>query len=125
MSQRFSSPRGADSGGHVYRAALRGAPGLSVQPAKSVLIFLITAVAISDYEGISALRHGQKTRYLIYQVGTGDLLVANWVSRIRNVRKRLATAVSLSRSVASRFLLLNAIMLPEVLFTAAVFRLPQ
>ena len=99
--------------------------GLSVQPAKSELIFLNTAVAISEFEGFTVLCHGQTTRYLGYQVGTVDLVHANWALRIRNVRKRLATAASLSTSVAVRIMLLNAIMLPAVLFTAAVFRLPQ
>ena len=99
--------------------------GLFVQPAKSVLIFLNTAVEVTEYEGIPALQHGDTTRYLGYQVGTGDLVDANGALRIRNVRKRLATAASISTSVAVRILLLNAIMLPAVLFTAAVFRVPQ
>ncbi|CAI5712945.1 unnamed protein product [Peronospora destructor] len=115
---------GADTGGDAVRR-FGELSGLSVRPAKSVLIFLNAAVVISDYEGIPVLRHGQTTRYLGYQVGTGDLVDANWALRIRNVRKRLATAASLSTSVAIRILLLNAIMLPAVLFTAAVFRLLQ
>ena len=36
--------------------------GLPVQPAKSVLIFLNTAVAISEFEENLVLRHGQMTR---------------------------------------------------------------
>ena len=63
--------------------------------------------------------------FLYFCKYTGDLVDANWAFRIRNVRKRLATAASLSTSVAVRIMLLNAIMLPAVLFTAAVFRLPQ
>ena len=89
--------------------------GLSVQPAKSELIFLNTAVASYDFEGIPVLCHGQTTRYIGYQERSGDLVDANWALRIRNVRKRLATTASLSTSVAIRILLLNAIMLPAVL----------
>ena len=99
--------------------------GLSVQPAKSELVFLNTVVALSEFEDIPILLHKQTTRYLGYQVRTEDLVDANWALRIRNVRKRLAIAASLSTSVAVRIMLLNAIMLPAVLFTAAVFRLPQ
>ena len=51
--------------------------GLSVQPAKSELISLNTAVAISEFEGIPVLCHGQTTRFIGYQVGTGDLVDAN------------------------------------------------
>ena len=40
-------------------------------------------------------------------------------------QKRLATAATISSSVAVRILLLNPIMLPAVLFTSAVFRLPH
>ena len=105
--------------------------GLSVQRAKSELIFLNAAVAIFDFEDIPNI---QTTRYLEYQVRSGDLVDDNWALRIRNdglgllisrVRKRLATAASLSTSVIVRKMLLHAIMLPAVLFTAAVVRLPQ
>ena len=96
-----------------------------MQPAKSELVFLNTVVALSEFEDIPILLHKQTTRYLGYQVRTEDLVDANWALRIRNVRKRLAIAASLSTSVAVRIMLLNAIMLPAVLFTVAVFRLPQ
>ena len=86
---------------------------------------LYTAVDFADYAGIPVLRHGDTTRYLEYQVGTGDLVGANWALRIRNIRKRLATAATISSSGAVRILLLNPIMLPAVLFTSAVFRLPH
>ena len=46
--------------------------GLWVQQKKSVLIMLNTAVDLADYAGIPVLRHGDTTRYLGYQVGTGD-----------------------------------------------------
>ena len=98
---------------------------LWVQQKKSVLIMLNTAVDLADYAGIPVLRHGDTTRYLGYQVGTGDLVGANWALRIRNIRKRLATAATISSSGAVRILLLNPIMLPAVLFTSAVFWLPH
>ena len=44
---------------------------ISVQPAQSELILHNTAVAISDFEGIPVLSHGQTTRYIGYQVGLG------------------------------------------------------
>ena len=65
------------------------------------------------------------TRYLGYQMGSGDLVDANWALRIRHVRERLATAASLSTRVAVKIMLMNAIMLPAVLFTVAVSRIPQ
>ena len=85
-------------------------PGLVVQPAKSVLIFLNTAVEIKEYEGIPVLQHGDTTRYLGYQVRTGHLIDANRALQVPNFRKRLFTAASISTSVAVRILLLNAIM---------------
>ena len=48
--------------------------GLSVQSARSELILLNTEVAISDFEDIPVLRHGQLTRQFEYQVGTTDLV---------------------------------------------------
>ena len=94
---------------------------LSVQIAQSELIYLNT-VAISDFKGISSTPPRANHQYIGYQVVTGDLVNANWTLRIRNVRKLLAIAGSLSTSVAVRKMLLNAIMLPAVLFTTAVFR---
>ena len=60
--------------------------GLCVQQKKSVLIMLNTAVDLAGYAGIPVLRHGDTTRYLGYQVGTGDLVGANWALRTRNIR---------------------------------------
>jgi hypothetical protein len=64
-------------------------------------------------------------RYLGYQVGTGELVNVNWASRIRNIQRRLATATQVATSVATRMLLLNVVMLPSILFTAAIFDTPQ
>ena len=59
-----------------------------------------------------------------YAVGTGELAATNWAARIRNVQRRLATATKLATSVEHRVSILNVIMLPAVLFTAAVFDSP-
>ncbi|KAE9265880.1 hypothetical protein PR003_g32316, partial [Phytophthora rubi] len=98
--------------------------GLRVQPTKSKAIFLNTAVTLTETNGIPVLQHGDTVRYLGYQVGTGPLTDVNWAARIRNIQRRLATATQLATSVENRVLLLNVIMLPSVLFTAAAFELP-
>ena len=95
---------GTDPNGHEYRAAFRELSDLTAQPAKSVLFFLNTAVAVTNYEGLSVLQHGQTTWYVGYQVGTGVLLDANWALRIRNVQKRLAVAAGIATSVETRML---------------------
>jgi exonuclease III len=99
--------------------------GLQVQPAKSHLIFLNTAIMELEYKDIPVLQHGDTVRYLGYQVGTGEMINVNWANRIRNIQRRLATATQLATSVATRVLLLNVVMLPSILFTAAMFDMPQ
>ena len=98
-------------------AAFGRLSGLTVQPTKSQVIFLNTAVALPDYEGIPVLPHGATTRYLGHQVGTGALGDANWAIRIRNVRRRLANATRVATSVSLRVLILNVAMIPGILFT--------
>ena len=78
-------------------------------------------MATKEFCGIPVLQHGDTVRYLGYAVGTGHLTDANWAARIRNVQRRLATATQLATSVETRVLLFNVIVLPAVLFTAAVF----
>ncbi|KAE9273288.1 hypothetical protein PR003_g29950, partial [Phytophthora rubi] len=99
--------------------------GLQVQPAKSCAIFLYTAIDMRKYHGIPVLKHGDTIRYLGYAVGTGPLTDINWATRIRAVQRRLATASQLSTSVEFRVLMLNVIMLPVILFTAAAFDMPH
>jgi hypothetical protein len=94
--------------------------GLRVQPTKSKIIFLNTAVEMETYQGIPVLKHGDTTRYLGYEVGTGELTEVNWAAQIRKIQRRLATATQLSTSVETRVSLLNVIMLPSVLFTASL-----
>ena len=98
--------------------------GLQVQPTKSKIILMNTAVDTKDLYGIPVLRHGDTVRYLGYAVETGELATVNWAVRVRNVQRRLATATRLAISVENRVLVSNVIMLPAVLFTAAVFELP-
>ena len=73
----FFYTSGANAGGNVHHASFWGSLRAICTTAKRELIFLNTAVAISDFEGISVLRH---LRYLEYQVGAGDLVDANWTS---------------------------------------------
>jgi hypothetical protein len=98
--------------------------GLKVQPTKSHLIFLNTAIAVEQYAGIPVLAHGETVRYLGYDVGTGALENINWANRIRAIQRRLATATKVATSVDNRVTILNVIMLPSLLFTAAVFDMP-
>jgi hypothetical protein len=97
--------------------------GLQVQPTKSHVIFLNTEIEMAN--GIPVLRHGDTVRYLGHAVGTGNLWDVNWAQRIRGVQRWLATAAQLATSVENRVLILNVIMLPSVLFTAAVFEMPD
>ena len=98
---------------------------LHAQPAKSKLIFLYRAIRLVGFHGISVLQAGETTRYLGYEIGTGDLQHRNWALRIRRLQRRLLTASQISTSVASRVLILNAVILPSILFTAAVFEIPS
>lgn len=98
--------------------------GLQVQSAKSMLIFLNKAVELTQFHGLPVLKHGDTVRYLGYQVGTGALTDVNWATRIRNIQRRLATAMRLANSVEHRVTILNVIMLPSVHFTAAAFEKP-
>ena len=99
--------------------------GLKVQPSKRKLIFLNLAVSVDTFFGIPVLPHSDTTRCLGYAVNTGELADVNWAARIRNVQRLLATATRLATSVEHRVLILNVIMLPSVLFTAAVFVLQK
>ncbi|KAE9032264.1 hypothetical protein PR003_g5465 [Phytophthora rubi] len=98
--------------------------GLHVQPTKSQIIFLNTAIQLREYGGIAVLQHSDTVRYLGYEVETGQLTNKNWVARIRKIQRRLATATRIATNVENRVLILNAIVLPSILFTAAVFEMP-
>jgi hypothetical protein len=99
--------------------------GLQVQPTKSHVIFLNTVITADPFNNIPVLRMGDTVRYLGHEVGTGELTDINWAMRIRSVQRRLATAAQLATSLENRVQILNVIMLPSVLFTAAVFDLPD
>ena len=64
-------------------------------------------------------------RYLGYEIGTEALQHHNWALRIRKLQRRLFTAVKVATSVEHRVLILNSIILPSILFTAAVFDIPE
>ena len=96
-----------------------------MQPAKSQLLFLNRSVKLERYEGIAVVPTGETTRYLGYEIGTGELVNKNWAQRIRKIQRRLLTATRVATSVENRVLILNSIMLPSLLFTAIVFKLPR
>ena len=68
---------------------------------------------------------GATTKYLRYEIGTGQLANKNWAQRIWRIQRRLLTATRVATSVENRILLLNSIVLPLLLFTASVFDLPR
>lgn len=92
--------------------------GLRVQPRKSIIIGLNTACTQERSHGIPVLQHGRTTRYLGVQVGTTDTTAANWSDRVRKLRTRLGMATAVTNSVVSRVTIINAIMLPAIMFTA-------
>ena len=65
---------------------------LHVQPNKSQLIFLNRAVTVKRYEGIEVVAPGGTTRYLGYEIGTGNLDNKNWVLQIQKIQRCLLTA---------------------------------
>jgi hypothetical protein len=99
--------------------------GLQVQPTKSHLLFLNTAVEVKPFSGIPVVKLVDTVRYLGYAVGTRELTYVNWAGRIRAVQRRLTTATQLATSVENRAMILNVTMLPSVLFTAAAFDMPM
>ena len=99
--------------------------GLRVQPDKSQILCLDPAITQSHYAGIRVVGSNETTRYLGYHVGTGEITNANWALRLRNVRRPLLTATGVATSVTNRVIVLNTIVLPSVLFTAAAFEIPH
>ena len=78
-----------------------------------------------EYRSVPVLQTEDTVRYLGYEVGTGDLQHRNWVLRIRTLQRRLFTASTIETSVENRVLILNSIILPSILFTVAVFDIPE
>ena len=97
--------------------------GLKVQQQKSHFISLAKEIQHIKYEGIPVLPEGATTRYLGVQVGIANLTDINWNRRIEQVKKRVGIMSQKHMSVPYRVLLLNAIFLPAILFTAT-FLLP-
>uniref|UniRef100_M4BM98 RxLR effector candidate protein n=1 Tax=Hyaloperonospora arabidopsidis (strain Emoy2) TaxID=559515 RepID=M4BM98_HYAAE len=97
---------------------------LRVQPNKSQLVFLNRAITVKRYEGIEVVAPGDSTRYLGYEIGTGDVENKSWSLRIQKIQRRLLTATRVATSVENRVLILNTIVLPSLLFTASVFDIP-
>ena len=99
--------------------------GLKVQPQKSVFISLNKCVQQKSHFGIPVLPTGHTTRYLGVQIGTEDSTTANWEGRLRSIQVRLAMAARVSNSIVGKVKILNAIMLPAVLFTAQFVKPPE
>ena len=95
---------------HVVRA-FSALSGLHVQPAKSQLLLLNRSVKLERYEGIAVVPTGETTRYLGYEIGTGELVNKNWAQRIRKIQRRLLTATRVAMSVENCVLILNSIVL--------------
>ncbi|KAF1333189.1 hypothetical protein FI667_g2849, partial [Globisporangium splendens] len=95
-----------------------------MQPTKSSYICLNTAVVQEQRCGIPILKHGETVRCLGIQIGTENIMQANWEDRLQNLRTRLIIAAKVSNSVVGRVLLLNSVLLPSILFTASYIKPP-
>ncbi|KAF1314922.1 Rxlr effector protein, partial [Globisporangium splendens] len=93
--------------------------GLHAQPAKSCYISLNTSATQVKVNGITVIQHGDTVRYLGVQVGTADAVEANWNDRLSKLRSRLVVATQITNTIPGRIMILNAILLPAVLFTAS------
>lgn len=82
-------------------------------------------MTIREFAGVSVLPPAETVQYLGYEIGTGDLQHRNWAVRMRKLQRRLFTATKVATSVENRVRILNAIILPSILFTAAVFDIPE
>lgn len=97
--------------------------GLRIQPTKSQYIFLNTAIKQINIQGIPVLRMRDVTRYLGIYIGVGEIKQMNWELRCQTIERRLVTAVKLGLSIIEKVIVLNTIVLPSILFTAAYFQL--
>lgn len=96
--------------------------GLRVQPKKSVLIVLNTAVQQRELAGIPVIATGATTRYLGVEVGHTRANAENWQKRLTGLKARPAVAARFATSVIERVKILNSISLPAILFTAQFSR---
>ena len=80
-------------------------PGLQVQPAKSQIAFINTAIYQLTYQDIAVIAPPTTTRYLSYQVGTGKLRDINWALRIKSAQRRLFTATRVATTLEHRVLI--------------------
>lgn len=69
------------------------------------------------------LTHGESVRCLGVQVGTGETIDANWSDRARKIKARLHTAGAALTGIPSRVLIVNAVILPAVVYTARFTKL--
>ena len=95
--------------------------GLHAHPTKSKLVLLNTAIRRQQHEGISVFQLGETTRYLGYKVGTVALSNRSLALQLQKLRRRFITAAKAATSVQNRALILNAIILHAIMFTATVY----
>ncbi|KAI9907104.1 hypothetical protein PsorP6_003935 [Peronosclerospora sorghi] len=67
----------------------------------------------------------ETTRYLGHQVGVLTLAHKNWAVRIRAIKRRVITATNCGTSVIERIQVLNAVIIPAILFKGKCFRRHQ
>jgi hypothetical protein len=108
--------------------------GLHVQPSKSAGISLAKGTIPKLYHSIPMLAEGDTVRYLGIQVGLGDLALPNWMLQLSKLARRLKDAsrytcfdiqARATNTVPTRVAILNAVVLPAILFTAKFFLPPQ
>ena len=76
-------------------------------------------------EGHLVLQPADTVWYLGYRVGLRYLHNRNLLLRIWKLERRLILASRVDMSVQDRVLIRNSIILPSVLFTAAIFDMPE
>ena len=86
---------------------------------------LSAAIHQLTYQDIAVVAPSATTRFLDYQLRTGKLRNIYRAFRIKSAQRRLFTATRVATTLEHRVLILNAIVLLGILFTAPVFELPE
>lgn len=96
--------------------------GLNAQPAKCIYVCLNKHIRQKEHGGFPVFQPGATTRYLGVQVGLASTGEQTWEAKVAALRAKLAVAASSRLSVTARIKILNAIMLPAILFSAQFSR---